>query len=956
MQKLHRTSYLLFVFLLVLSVLVWSNSLYAEGLRSDCITSGWPADRSDLQPDPALVRGTLSNGMRYVVMQNKEPEDRVAVYLYINAGSLHEATDQRGVAHFLEHMLFNGTTHFPPGTLIKFFQSIGMNFGGDTNAHTAYDETSYHLILPDGTEDLLRKGFLVMSDYARGALLLEDEVARERGVILAEKRARDSAGYRTSVKSSEFKFRGSLLPDRQIIGDETVLNSADSALLKRYYDGWYRPKNMMLVVVGDIEQETVLPLITEVFSPLQAEGDAPECPDYGQLESSGLEVFYHHENDLGRTEVSIESVWNSFPQDDSYALQMQDLKRYLSIRMLQSRLNKLQEKHSDVLAGAGYYSGDLLQRIRYSTLTATTDSDEWQTALALLDKLLRQALHYGFFQEEFDREKKEVLSLLESAVLTAESRESDDIARAIIRQFNDNKVMQSPAQELEVYSGMLTKMSLLDVNEVFKQDWQHDSRIISVKGNVRLPEDKAQQIISSFYRETADRELMPYTLQENGTFPYLAIPSADSGDIILEEVVQDIGVERIVFKNNVSVTLKRTDFEPNTVRIAIDVGRGHFSEPIPGLGLLTEEVVNDSGTGTLSKTALAEILSGTTVNVGFNVGEESFRYTGNAVSKETETLLQLLYSMLQDPGVREQAYVLARNRLRQMYDRLDSDIQGAVQTRVNSFLASGDPRVGLPPWEQVKTLEFDQIRKWLFPELANGSLEVAIVGDFDPAEMKRLVLQYFGTMDKRSAITVDSSTLTFPEGQHLTTQVTSSVEKSLIVVAWPTAGFWDISRTRRLHVLAEIFRERLRLVIREKLGASYSTTVFSVPSRIYGEYGNIQVHIVVEPGREQEILNEVSRISEQLQSGEISSAELERVKGPFLTSLKDSVKSNQYWLHSVLAMSGRHPVQLVWPKSILPDFSAITAGEIDDLARKYLLPEKKATAIVKPVAKDLKGK
>jgi zinc protease len=951
MKKTRRIHQLLFVFFLALPVLVWVNPLIAEQLQSDCITSGWPSDRSDLQPDPGMVRGTLSNGMRYVVMENKEPEDRVAVYLYINAGSLNETAEQRGLAHFLEHMLFNGTTHFPPGTLINFFQSIGMNFGGDTNAHTAYDETSYHLILPDGTEDILRKGFLVISDYARGALLLEDEVERERGVILAEKRTRDSAGYRTNVKSSEFKFRGSLLPDRQIIGDETVLKTADSSLLKSYYDSWYRPENMMLVVVGDIDQQRVLPIIAEVFSPLQAEGVTPECPDFGKLESSGLEIFYHHEGDLGRTEVSIESVWNRSPQEDSYALQLQDLKRYLSIRILQSRLNKIQEKQSDILAGAGYYSGDLLQRIRYSTLTATTDAEKWQTALGLLDEVLRQALHYGFFQEEFDREKNEVLSLLESAVLTAESRESDDIARAIIRQFNDNKVSQSPRQELELYSGMLAKMNLSDVNDVFQQDWKQDSRIISVKGTARLPEDKAEQIISSAYRETVARELVPYALQDNGHFPYLTIPVADPGAILLEEVVEDIDVERIVFKNNVSVTLKRTDFEPNTVRIVIDVGRGHFSEPVPGLGMLTEEVVNDSGTGALSKTALDELLSGTTVKAGFSVGEESFHYSGNAVSKEAEQLFQLLYSMLQDPGVRDQAYVLAKNRLRQMYDRLNSDIQGTVQTRVNSFLASGDPRVGLPPWEQVDALNIDQIKKWLLPELANGGLEVAIVGDFDPAEMKRLVLQYFGTMHNRSALSADSSSLKFPEGQQFVTEVTSSVDKSLIVVAWPTAGFWDISRTRRLHVLAEIFRERLRLVIREKLGASYSTTVFSAPSRVYGEYGSLQVHIVVEPGREQEIINEVKLISEQLQSGNISSAELERVKGPFMTSLKDSVKSNQYWLQSVLAKSGRHPVQLVWPKSLLSDFSSITSGEIEDLARKYLVGGKKATAIVKPVVK-----
>lgn len=933
----------------ILSAVVGADAALGIDEQAGCLSSGWPSERSDLQPDPALVRGVLANGMRYVVMENHEPENRVALYLYIRAGSLHESPGQRGVAHFLEHMLFNGTTHFQPGELVQFFQDIGMSFGGDTNAHTSYEETVYNINLPDGSEDVLRKGFLVMSDYARGALLLEDEVERERGVILAEKRSRDSARYRAFVAANEFKYRGTLLPKRQVIGDESVLKSADRALLKDYYDGWYRPENMMLVVVGDVMEEQVVSLISEMFSPLSGAGDIPPCPDLGRLEHSGQEVFYHHEKELGKTEVAIESVWNTAPVDDSSRLEAEELRRYASILILMNRLQKLQEQKGEVLSEVGYYSGDMLQRFRYSTLMASTSADTWSETLGLLEYTLRQALEYGFHEEEFDRVKKDIQASLESAVLTSKSRESDMLGRAIIRDFGDNRVFQSPEQERELYSKILADMTAEDVNRVFRKDWSFGSRLISINGDAVIGGDQPQNTIAGVYNTYLSRKVYPFTLQSSGTFPYLMPQDVDRSVIEQSMKYEEVDADRLVFKNNIAVTLKQTDYEPNTVKVVVDVGQGKLSEPVPGLAMLAEEVVNDSGTGTLPRSALADILSGTTVKVSFAVGEESLRWTARAVSKESELLLQLLYTLVRDPGLREQAYARARNELEQRYDRMASDIQGTIRTKVDRFLANGDPRIGLPPWEQVEVLRLEQLQEWLLPQIRHGSMEIAIVGDFEPAQMKELVLKYFGALQKREPVTAHSSSLIFPAGQDLVAEVDSSVEKSMVIVAWPTAGFWDIHRTRRLHVLAEIFRERLRQVIREKLGASYAPVVYSAPSRVYGDYGKLQVQVIVAPGREQEILTEILKLAEQLRTDTISADELDRVKGPFMTSLKDSVKTNDYWLQSVLANSRRHPQQLHWPRSLLSDFAGITAQEIEKLANLYLVSEKKATAVIRPV-------
>ncbi len=274
----------------------------------DCFSTAWPHEQSDLKPDPSVVFGRLDNGFRYVLKNNTEPKNRVAMSLNIQAGSLNETDEQRGIAHFLEHMLFNGTTHFPPGKLVEYFQSIGMNFGGDTNAHTGYDETVYDIILPNGNRGDIEKGLLVFSDYARGALLLQSEIDRERGVILAEKRSRDSAGYRAHVKETEFTMQGTLLPLRMPIGILKTISGANHAIMKNFYDAWYRPENMVLVMVGDFDPQSVQPLIEKQFANLTEAGEKPECPDIGQMIRDDLEFFYHYESEMGITEISIESM------------------------------------------------------------------------------------------------------------------------------------------------------------------------------------------------------------------------------------------------------------------------------------------------------------------------------------------------------------------------------------------------------------------------------------------------------------------------------------------------------------------------------------------------------------------------------------------------------------------------------------------------------------------------
>lgn len=915
-------------------------------LTADCLTPDWPQEKSDLQADPSIVFGRLDNGFRYILKRNTEPRNRVAMFLNIQAGSLNETDEQRGIAHFLEHMLFNGSTHFPPGKLIEYFQSIGMSFGGDTNAHTTYDETVYNLILPDGSKENIEQGLLVLSDYARGALLLPEEIDRERGVILAEKRSRDSASYRAHVKEVAFSMHGTMVPERMPIGTLETLNKADHTLMKSFYDAWYRPSNIVLVMVGDFDPEKVQSLVEKQFSGLSGAGPVPVCPELGLLQPTESDFFYHHEAEMGFTEISIESLWNTESENDSFALQVRELTRYLAGKIVQHRLDELTRKSDTPFTAAHIYSGVFLDRIAYADIGVKGDAAKWKESLIILENTLRQALDFGFTEEELQRVKKEFLVELDSAVLTAGSRNSKKLASTIIRSINNNRVIQSPEQEKELYGPVVKNMRLTDVEKEFRTVWSQQSRKVTVNGNADIPGKDPLDVIELVYRSAAKTKVTPYKSESLHEFPYLKLTQKQP--VTHQEQFSDIEAKRFVFANGVALNLKATSFQENEVQIAADFGLGKASEPVPGLAMLATSVVNQSGTGKLSKADFDKIVSGSSVKLKFRVDSASFKWKGKALKKDMELLFQVLQSLLADPGVDSDAFLVSMDRFRQYYETLAADVQGAMRLHGDSFLAGGNKFFGSPSWEEFSQLNIEQVKQWIVPAALNSELEISLVGDFDEAEVLRLAETYFSVLPKREKSKMQEVTVSFPKGEKLELTVPTSIDKGMLVIAWKTDDFWDITRTRGLHLLAGVFSEKMRRVIREKLGATYSPQVYNASSRTYKGYGVMQAVLIVDPAQIEMLKKEVMNIADELWQGKISEEELESVKGPMLTSLKDMIRTNGYWLGSVLGLSKRYPQQLEWPGTIMSGFKGFSVEQVRALGRTYLNPEKAAVISVVP--------
>ncbi len=456
--------------------------------------------------DPALVTGTLSNGFRYVLMKNHKPANRVSMHLAIQSGSMNETDKQRGLAHYLEHMLFNGTEHFPPGELVKFFQSIGMDFGGDANAHTGFFETVYDIVLPKGNEKNLNDGFMVMHDYANSALLLTSEIDRERNIILAEKRDRDSASYRMFESTINFELNGMRIPSRLPIGTEKVIQNAKKKQLKDYYDTWYRPSKMFLIIVGDFDTIMTEQTIIKKFSGLQPRAPEKKENTPGKVDHKGVKAFHHYEKEVGKTSVSIETVDDTPLIKDSLSFRKMNIVKILANSILQNRLDVLTAKHETPFTSASVSSGIYLKNVKYSDISADCSPQNWDKTLTIIEQNLRTAIKYGFFPKELSRAKENYITTLKRAVKEAPTRDSNQLARQIIRTITNDKIFLSPENELELFKPFVNSLNIDDVNNAFKKIWSADHRLIIVNGNADLSGQTigAEQKIHQVYIKSAN--------------------------------------------------------------------------------------------------------------------------------------------------------------------------------------------------------------------------------------------------------------------------------------------------------------------------------------------------------------------------------------------------------------------------------------------------------------------
>ena len=914
----------------------------------------WAHEQTDIAPDPDVVFGRLPNGFRYVLLENRKPQDRVSLHLVVNVGSINEQEDERGLAHYLEHMLFNGSTHFAPGELVKYFQKIGMQFGPDANASTGFFRTVYDINLPRGDRPSLDEALLVMGDYAEGALLLQTEIDRERGVILAEKRTRDSANYRTYVASMQYELAGTLFPERLPIGTEAVIRSANRERFKAFYDAWYRPDNMVLVAVGDFDAPTAEELIEARFGTMQPRQDRRPGPEIGVIRPETPTVFYHHEPEVGSTTLTLQTLQSVPRRIDSADYKMERMENRLIGIILKARLDRLLNRPTPPFTEASAGIGRFLHEVQYGYISADCEPENWQAALTQIEHVLRQALDYGFDEVEIDRARRDFTAEIERRVDQAVTRESKNLARAIIHAISSDRVFQSPQQEQTFYAPRLAAVTPAKLNARLRGIWSSGPRKILMTGNADLTGMKSDPtaVIEGVYRTAALQAVESPEIIQTARFPYFPLPPATVDPPTARESIEDLGITRITLSNGIRLNLKPTTYSANEILFALGIEGGRAVEPLekPGLAELARDVVNESGVGPLDREALQVALTGKTTSLALGFNHDRFHWKGSSTPKEIELLFQLLYAHLTDPAFRPEAFNLAQDRFAQAYRQMAQSVDAAFSLHGQRFLTGGDTRFGKPRLEEVRRLKLADIEAWLKPIFSKAPLEFSMVGDFDLESAVVLAQQYLGNLPGNRRDHVDVKTgPSFPTGQDKRVTVETQIDKALMVVAFLTDDAHDIYRTRRLSVLAEVFAERLREEVREKRGAAYSPGAYSWPSRAFPGFGLFLSYLPLAPSEVEPVLAAVKQIAGQIAVDGITAEELERALAPTLTGIREQLRQNNYWLQTVLMGSTRYPEQIAWSRTILSDYAGIQMQEISALARRYLDPDKAAVFEARPV-------
>lgn len=911
----------------------------------------FPGDvaRTGLAADPALLVGTLPNGLNYVLRANPEPRGRVAMRLVVAAGSFHETEEQLGLAHFLEHLAFNGSTHYPPGTLVEFFQRMGMNFGGDTNAYTSFDRTVYMLDLPDAKPETLREGLRVLADYSGELLLLPEEIERERGVILAEKLSRDSADYRAAIGGYGILYDGTALPVRLPIGEERVIRAAGREQFADFYNTWYRPERLAVIVVGDVEPDVVEPLVSEMFANLAARGPARAVPDLGSPapNPAGVPVRFgvFHEAEASSVSVSLQALRPEVPPQDTAAERVARLPRDLAFSMLDRRFAELAKAEEAPFVRAGVGAADFPRLFTGSGLRLVSRPGRWADTLRVGENELRRALVHGFSQAELAEARADMRNALEQAVRTEPTRRSEARADQLIDAYLEGVVPTQPSDDLALLGPTLEAITVEACLAALQSAWSAPlGRVVAVVGNLADADGtvldeaavaKVYQVAEQAAVEApAERADMPWSYTDFGP----------AGQVVERREIEDLNVTQLRFTNGVRLNLKRTDFESGVVQVRARVGDGQLTEPAdrPGLAFFAGLAFGPGGLVRHSEDELRRILAGRNVGLGLQVADDAVVLAGQTTPEDLSLQLQLLAATLSDAGYRTEAQAVVRRQLEPYYARLATQPTGPLSVEVPRRLALGDHRFGTPPREEAMARTLIELREWLDPQLKSGALEVTLVGDFDPEAAIALAAESVGALPPRGAKSSDRALrqVGLPSPGDEVMHVEAAVAKTVLAYFWPTADASEASRTRRLSLLGEVFYDRLRVQVREKLGGSYSPTARNNSSDTYEGRGFIVALATIEPGQAEAVRAAILSVAEDLSKNGVTEEELERARLPILTTLRETERSNAYWSATVLAASQEKPERLDWARTRMADFSSITKADLDVLAAAYLAPEK----------------
>ncbi len=918
------------------------------GAQTGGATTGTPTgDDAPLPLWPEVKRGKLANGLTYYIMKHQEPQKRALLWLAVNTGSVQEDDDQRGLAHFVEHMCFNGTKRFPKSEIVNYLEKTGMGFGGDVNAYTNFDETVYTLTVPTDDKAVVAKTVDILRDWAGDVTFEPAEVDKERGVVLEEWRLGRGAFQRLFDKQAKVLFKGSRYAERLTIGLPETIKGAPRDKVVRYYKDWYRPDNMAVIAVGDFEPAEIEKLITEKFADLKKPTTERPRIKAGVPKSDGTRISIETDRELPTQVVSVYNMLGYRSEASA-----KDLRRMAVEQVYQNILNErfasLARKKESPFSGAFAGIQGLTREIDAFTRTAQVKAGRVDDALrALFVEVLRVEKH-GFTQAELDRARTVILRFYDQEAVGEKTNDSSDYAQEITRNFFEGELMIGRVAESEYAKKYLPTVTLAELNSLAKSYGGADNRAIVIAG----PEGKPlpdQKRVLEIVAEVEKSDIEAW--QDKAAAVTLMAQPPRPGGIVKETKIESIGVTEWQLSNGARVIVKPTDFEADAVSIAGNSPGGlamasakewpnaRFADDIAALG----------GVGELDDEALDKVLAGKQVRVSAGFGETMESIDGGGSARDLETIMQLVYLRMTAPR-KDQAAIdtWKQNTAEQLANQLRvPEVQYSLES--SKVLYQNNPRRKAPTPEDIQKIDPDKALAFYKSRFGDASdFTFVIVGAVELAKLKPLVETYLASLPAKGRKETEKDPgVRRVKGVVKKTWSLGSEPKARVSLMFHGDQKWTRDDDRDMFILGQALSMRLRETLREDLGGVYGVGAGGSITRSPHQERQFNIGFGCDPTRVDELLAATQKEIAALKKDGVTQEYLDKIKAQFTRERETQLRSNGFWsgwLENSYRF-GDDPTIILDPSKMI---ARMTVENVKAAAARYLDPKQEYLAILMP--------
>lgn len=895
-----------------------------------------PAD-APLRRDTAVIVDTLPNGLTYYIRRNDEPRDRVELRLVVNAGSVLEDSDQRGLAHVVEHMAFNGTRHFRAHELVNYLEGVGMRFGPDVNAYTGFDETVYTLTLPTDSAGVVETGFRILEDWATGIAFDSAEVRKERGVVIEEWRLGQGADARMREQQFPVLLGDSRYAERMPIGTLPSLREFDPAALRRFYRDWYRPELMAVVAVGDLDPARMEAWIREHFAGIPPSETPRERPRFDIPPHPETRFHVATDPEATGTRVSVYLKQPARPGGTA-ASYRRWMTESLASAMLERRLRERTQRPDAPFLDVSSFRGRFLRPLEAYVLSASVADGGAARGLGALLAELDRAAREGFTPAELEREKAELLRSLEQRFAERDRTPSAGFAAEYVSHFLYGGALTGAETEWDLARRLIPEIGVEDANRAVREWTGEGDRVILAtaprKEGASVPTEA--ELIAAV-RSVGEAPLAAY-VDSVPDGPLMAEPPAP-GRVVSERVLAEIGTREWTLANGARVILKPTDFQNDEVLLAARSpgGTSLVSDRDFVAAMTATAAVQAGGVGEWSTTELGKRLAGTVASVGAEIGDLHEGISGVASPRDLQTLFQLVHLRFTAPRLDSVAFEAYRERGRAALRNRGASPEAAWSDTLQRVLAQGHPRARPPSPALFDSLDLRRSLEIYRDRFADaGDFTFFLVGSFDPDSVRPLVERYLGSLpstgrrEQGRDVGIDP-----PRGIVRRTVRRGREPKARTQIVFSGPVEWGRENLYALNSLAEVLQLRLRESLREDRGGTYGVGVRASAARDPDAEYRVGIGFGSAPERLDELTEEVWAQVDSLQRFGPTPQEISKVREMQLRERETQMRENGFWIGQLMAYD-----RYGWdPRDILhfeQRSRSLDAAMIRDAARRFL--------------------